>query len=60
MSKFANDTAVERVAENHYRGEICEGWHIGVVPNGGYVLAIAGRALRDTMPHKDPLSVNAF
>lgn len=60
MSKFANDTAVERIAESHYRGQICEGWRIGEVPNGGYVLAIAGRALRDTMPHKDPLSVNAF
>ena len=30
------------------------------VPNGGYVLAIAGRVLREALPHKDPLTVNAY
>lgn len=60
MGQFEIDTAVELVAENHYRGELCEGWRVGAVPNGGYVLAVAGRALRDALPHKDPLSVNAF
>lgn len=60
MTNFEQDTAVTLVDTNHYRGELREGWRIGEVPNGGYVLAIAGRALRDAMPHKDPLSVNAF
>lgn len=60
MASFEAETAVVRIAENHYRGELCEGWRIGEVPNGGYVMAIAGRALRDAMPHNDPLSVNAF
>lgn len=60
MSDFASDTAIEAVAENHYRAVLREGWRVGEVPNGGYVLAIAGRALRDALPHKDPMSVNAF
>lgn len=60
MSQFAADTAVERIEEDLYRGQIAEGWRVGVVPNGGYVLAIAGRALGDALPHGDPLSVNAF
>lgn len=60
MASFEEETAVTRVAENHYRGELCEGWRVGAVPNGGYVLAIAGRALREALPHNDPLSVNAF
>lgn len=60
MSQFERDTAVEKIADNVYRGEIVEGWRVGEVPNGGYVLAIAGRALRDALPHRDPLSVNAF
>lgn len=60
MTQFEMDTAVERVTENHYRGELVEGWRVGAVPNGGYVMAVAGRALRDALPHKDPLTVSAF
>ena len=37
MGQFARETAIEQVAENHYRGELCAGWRIGAVPNGGYV-----------------------
>lgn len=60
MNQFSRDTAVERLEENLWRGELCEGWRIGKVPNGGYVLAVAGRALSEALPHRDPLSVNAF
>jgi acyl-CoA thioesterase len=60
MSQFAQDTAVERVGENQWRGELREGWRIGAVPNGGYVLAVAGRVLSEALDHPDPLSVNAF
>lgn len=60
MSQFAEDTAVERLGENLWRGHVREGWRIGAVPNGGYVLALAGQALRQALDHPDPLSVNAF
>jgi acyl-CoA thioesterase len=60
MSQFALDTAVSKIEDNLWRGELCTGWRIGTVPNGGYVLAIAGRVLREALPHKDPLTVNAF
>ena len=60
MELFEKETAVEAVGDNLYRGELHEGWRVGAVPNGGYVLAIAGRALREVLPHKDPLTVNAF
>jgi acyl-CoA thioesterase len=60
MGQFARETAIEQISENHFRGELCEGWRIGTVPNGGYVLSIAGRALRAVLPHKDPLTVSAF
>jgi acyl-CoA thioesterase len=60
MGQFAMETAVERVGENRFRGELCAGWRIGAVPNGGYVLAVAGRALRAVLPHKDPLTVSAY
>lgn len=60
MKSFEQETSVTCIAEGHYRGELCEGWRVGEVPNGGYVLAVAGRALREALPHADPLSVNAF
>lgn len=60
MGQFERETAVERVSENRFRGELFEGWRIGAVPNGGYVMALAGRALRAVMPHKDPLTVSAY
>ena len=60
MSQFAKETAVERVGDMLWRGELCQGWRVGSVPNGGYVLAVAGRALSEALPHKDPLSVSAF
>jgi len=28
--------------------------------NGGYVLSVIARSLREALPHKDPLSINAF
>jgi len=60
MGQFERETAVERVGENLFRGELFEGWRIGAVPNGGYVMAIAGRALRAVLPHQDPLTVSAY
>ncbi len=60
MSQFEQDTAVERVAENRWRGEFHPGVRIGTAVNGGYVLAVIGRALQAALPHRDPLSINAF
>ena len=59
MSQFAQDTAVVKVAENRWRGELRQGWRIGAVPTGGYVLAGAGRVLREALgianaPASDP------
>jgi acyl-CoA thioesterase len=58
MSDFASDTLVTEVAPGQWQGTIAPGWRIGPVPNGGYVLAIAGRALSEALPHKDPFNVH--
>ncbi len=60
MSQFAIETAVTRVAENLWQAQFHEGWRVGQVPNGGYVMAVAGRVLAEALPHPDPLSVNAY
>lgn len=59
MSEFDDDTAVEAVGEGSFRGAVSDRWLIGDHPNGGYVLAIALRALARSLPHPDPLTVTA-
>ncbi|MEM8562722.1 MAG: thioesterase family protein [Pseudomonadota bacterium] len=60
MSRFTRDTQVEQLDEHRWRAQLREGWRIGTVPNGGYVLSVAGRVLREALPHSDPQSANAF
>ena len=60
MGDFEGDTAVKQIGENHWRGHLCEGWRIGEVPNGGYVMALGARALSEALAHPHPQVVNAF
>lgn len=57
MSWFADETAVERVAEDRWTANVSEQWNIGANPNGGYLVSIAMRALCELSPHPDPISV---
>ena len=58
MSHFEQATAVTQTGAKCWSGEIAPGWRIGDVSNGGYLLAIAGRALSQALPHPDPLTIN--
>ena len=57
LSEFERDTSVRRIETHRWRGEITPRWNIGNAPNGGYVMAMALRALAQDMPHPDPLTV---
>jgi acyl-CoA thioesterase len=61
QSRFERDTAVERVDEHRYRGSIDPGWAVieGAAANGGYVMALAARAMRSSVPHPDPVTLTA-
>ncbi|MER5768335.1 thioesterase family protein [Streptomyces sp. NPDC001985] len=58
-SEFDRDTAVTRRAPGVYDAELSAGWTILRAVNGGYLLALLGRALSDTLPHPDPFTVSA-
>ncbi|SEF96115.1 Thioesterase-like superfamily protein [Actinacidiphila yanglinensis] len=60
-SEFDRDTAVAaRAAEpGAYDTGLSRGWTIMGAVNGGYLLAVAARALRDALPHPDPFSITA-
>ena len=58
-SEFDRDTAVTRRAPGVYDIGLSAGWTIINAVNGGYLLAVLGRALADTLPHPDPFTVSA-
>jgi hypothetical protein len=58
-SEFDRDTALTRRADGVYAIDLSAGWTIINAVNGGYLLAVLGRALADALPHSDPFTVSA-
>ncbi|MEU5702562.1 thioesterase family protein [Streptomyces aurantiacus] len=67
-SEFDRDTAVTRREPDApgdpsvpgvYDIDLSAGWTIGNALNGGYLLAVLGRALADALPHPDPFTISA-
>lgn len=60
MYEFDEDTEVEPIGEGGYRARLSDRWGIGDRQNGGYVLAIALRAMAATTGRPDPLTVTGL
>lgn len=61
MSEYAGHTAVTQVSEGRFTADLADGWRVGGGLNGGYLLAVLGRALSESFPDKpDPISVSAY
>ncbi|GGY47193.1 thioesterase family protein [Streptomyces djakartensis] len=58
-SEFDRDTAVTRRSHGVYDIDLSAGWTIFNAVNGGYLLAVLGRALADALPHTDPFTISA-
>ena len=56
---FAAATAVTPIGNDHYAATVRPGWDIAGNANGGYLLAIAGRALLAATDRPDPVTVTA-
>ena len=56
---FATDTAIHPTGDGRYAGRIVDGWDIGGNANGGYLLAILGRALREASGRPDVVIMTA-
>jgi acyl-coenzyme A thioesterase PaaI-like protein len=54
---FAASTRVDAAGDGRYRAEIAEGWDIGGNANGGYLLALVGRAMADAAARPDPVTI---
>ncbi|MFF9866941.1 thioesterase family protein [Streptomyces sp. NPDC093595] len=59
-SEFDRDTAVTLREPGVYDAELSAGWTIISAVNGGYLLALLGRALGEALPHPDPFTVSAY
>ncbi len=59
LSEFDRDTAVRLREPGVHDVHLSAGWAIGHALNGGYLLAVAGRALGETLPHPDPFTITA-
>ena len=55
---FDVETAVHKVGEGRFEAEFFDSWSIaGGTPNGGYLMALATRAIAATVSHPHPLTV---
>ncbi|MCZ9346964.1 thioesterase family protein, partial [Streptomyces sp. TRM76130] len=58
-SEFDRDTAPTPREPGLYAIDLSADWTVFGVVNGGYLLAVLGRALADALPHPDPFTVSA-
>jgi acyl-CoA thioesterase len=58
VSRFSDATAVTPIGDGRYRAIVHDGWDIGGNANGGYLMAIAGRAMSDAVG-RPPLTLTA-
>ncbi|MFC4493878.1 thioesterase family protein [Streptomyces ovatisporus] len=59
LSEFDRDTAVRLREPGVHDVNLSPGWAIGHALNGGYLLAVLGRALGEALPHPDPFTITA-
>ncbi len=55
--KFDIETRTQREEETRFTGVLSSAWNIGTNPNGGYLVSVVLNALRQVVPHPDPVSV---
>lgn len=56
---FKTDISVVQISQDVYEGNLSNRWSIGSTPNGGYTMAIAAKAISESLDHKDPLVITA-
>ena len=61
MSVFDQDTQIKKSDDPHlYRAQFNKRWATRSICNGGYVMAIAARAMEDILPHPHPLPITGY
>jgi len=58
-SAFDVDTAVEEVEPGLFRATVSDRWNVGTIPDGGYLLALAARAIGEKLPGRELRTITA-
>jgi hypothetical protein len=53
-------SALKRLGDGQFQGRLDSGWTIGSKPNGGYLLAMMGRAAAATAHHPDLIAASGY
>jgi acyl-CoA thioesterase len=59
MKELDRDTALRPIGEGRFEVDVSDRWGIYGIPNGGYLMALATRALAEVLPHPDPFTLTA-
>jgi hypothetical protein len=59
MYELDRDIALHASSETRFEVNVSDGWGIYGNPNGGYLAALMGNALKHTLPHPDPFTFTA-
>ncbi len=57
VTEFEKETTSNKKSDHLWEVNITDNWNINNVPNGGYLITIAARILKEELPHKDPLTI---
>lgn len=57
--EFDADTAVEETEPGIFRADVHDRWNVGTIPNGGYLLAIAARAIGEKLKGRELRTITA-
>lgn len=57
MHEFDRHAQLEPLGDNRFAVTLSDLWNVGAVPNGGYLIGLAGKAMAAVTTHKDPLSI---
>lgn len=57
--EFDADTAVEETEPGIFRASVHDRWNVGTIPNGGYLLAIAARAIGEKLEGRELRTITA-